>query len=66
MIKNLNRFIGLNLFSLQSIYQPSGPSVEAKLRIDERHEELKRQIAMKEKLLAEMQSERESTRRLRV
>lgn len=35
------------------------------MRIDERHEELKKQIAMKEKLLAEMQSERESTRRLR-
>ena len=34
-------------------------------KVDERHDELRRQIALKEKLLADMQSERESTRRLR-
>ena len=33
--------------------------------LDERHEELKRQIAMKEKLLNDMTHERESGRRLR-
>ena len=33
--------------------------------LDERHEELKRQIAMKEKLLTDMTHERESGRRLR-
>jgi hypothetical protein len=34
-------------------------------KVDERHDELRKQIALKEKLLADMQSERESTRRLR-
>ena len=34
-------------------------------RIDDRHEELKRQIALKEKLLHDMTADRESTRRLR-
>lgn len=33
--------------------------------MEERHEQLKRQIAIKERLLAEMHSERESARRLR-
>lgn len=33
--------------------------------MEERHEHLKRQIAIKERLLAEMHSERESARRLR-
>lgn len=34
-------------------------------RFDDRHEELKRQIAIKEKLLHDMTADRESTRRLR-
>ena len=33
--------------------------------MEERHEQMKKQIAIKEKLLAEMHSERESARRLR-
>jgi len=42
---------------------PSGQDVLTK--VDQRHNELRRQIAAKEKLLSDMQSERESTRRLR-
>jgi hypothetical protein len=36
----------------KSNYKPN--VLDTKFKIDERHEELKRQIAMKEKLLAEM------------
>jgi len=41
------------------------PSYEEALRIEHRHEELKRQIALKEKQLADMTGERESVNILR-
>lgn len=50
-------------YRLRQTQEMPGSSLQDSLyKVDERHDELRRQIALKEKLLADMQSERESTR----
>ena len=58
--------LGDSRYMMRQTQEVPGSSLQDSLHhVDDRHEELRRQIAMKEKLLADMQSERESTRRLR-